>query len=122
MGHPVRASLHRTVLYSTVLCCIALCCTLQRCVMCVAGAPLQVLIWEIGRMPRDRLPCLSGSVKLQPGVLRPLGRPAVTVNFRVVGAAVSGLRIESVGVKNETYFVHKGYKSCTQAARYQVRT
>lgn len=78
--------------------------------------------WEIGRLPKDRSPSLSGTISLFPNVPTPESGPTVLVEFKVVMYCVSGLKIDALQCSNERYKPYKGVRSVTKAGKFQVRS
>lgn len=59
---------------------------------------------------------------LLPGALTPEGSPTVSVDFKITGLAVSGLKVDSLAITNEDYKPWKGVRSITKAGKFQVRS
>lgn len=79
-------------------------------------------MWNIGRMPRDKAPELSGTLHLAPGAPAPLESVSATVQFTVAGTTVSGLTVKDLVLHTEKYKFFKGVRSVLRAGRFQVRT
>lgn len=77
--------------------------------------------WEVGTLPKDA-PLLQGSVSLIPGAVQPDGSPTVSVDFKITGLAVSGLKVDSLALLNENYKPWKGVRSVTKHGKFQVRS
>ncbi|CAI7888609.1 unnamed protein product [Closterium sp. NIES-53] len=99
-------------------------CDLQANVGTVAfDTVTKLCTWSIGRMPRDKNPCLSGGLRLSSPLPRPHVHPVLLAQFRIMGAALSGVRIESVVVRGEeNRRPHTAFRSATVAGCFQVRT
>ncbi|CAI5481765.1 unnamed protein product [Closterium sp. Yama58-4] len=99
-------------------------CDLQANVGTVAFDTITKLCtWSIGRMPRDKNPCLSGGLRLSSPLPRPHVHPVLLAHFRIMGAALSGVRIESVVVRGEeSRRPHTAFRSATVAGYFQGGT
>ena len=51
------------------------------------------LRWEVGKVPKERSPCLSGGVTLAPGSETPESGPTLMVDFKIVMFSASGLKV-----------------------------
>jgi len=80
----------------------------------------KVCKWNIGRIPKDKSPLLSGYVNLIPGQPAPESNPSIMVQFKITGYAISGLSID-VLTCSEAYKPYKGVRAVTKAGKYQVR-
>jgi AP-3 complex subunit mu len=76
----------------------------------------------VGKMPKDKMPILSGNVSLPIGAAPPEANPIISVYFRVNQYSASGLKVESLNLHNENYKPYKGVKTVTQAGKFQIRT
>jgi AP-3 complex subunit mu len=81
----------------------------------------QEVRWHIGRIPKDKLPILNGSVALGPGRSARELSLSLFVQFKVVMFSASGLRVASLRVENEEHQPYKGVRSITRAGRFEVR-
>ncbi|GJP84553.1 hypothetical protein CLOP_g14612 [Closterium sp. NIES-67] len=99
-------------------------CDLQANVGTVAfDTVTKLCTWSIGRMPRDKNPCLSGGLRVSSPLPRPHVHPVLLAQFRIMGAALSGVRIESVVVRGEeNRRPHTAFRSATTAGCFQVRS
>ena len=107
--------------------------------------------WQIGRIPKDKLPVLNGSVLLGEGASmgsgpRPVRDPpcrvaraahirtchvagrsvkglslSLFVHFKVKEYSASGLKVASLRVENEEHQPYKGVRSITRAGSFEVR-
>lgn len=77
--------------------------------------------WEIGSLPRGKIPSLIGNVLLEDGVAAPRP-PLITLRFRVPGIAPSGMSVDRLDLKGESYKYYKGLRCVTKAGKYEVRT
>lgn len=48
--------------------------------------------------------------------------PTFVPEFRIMGVALSGLKIDKLEVKNVANRPYKGFRALTQAGEYQVRS
>mmetsp|Transcript_56464 Transcript_56464/g.115551 ORF Transcript_56464/g.115551 Transcript_56464/m.115551 type:complete len:421 (-) Transcript_56464:297-1559(-) len=80
------------------------------------------LRWEIGKVPKEKSPSLSGSVSLVPGSETPESGPTLLVDFKIVMFSASGLKIDSLTLTGEKYKPYKGVRFVTKAGRFQVRS
>lgn len=78
--------------------------------------------WSIGRIPKDKSPALSGDLVLEQGLERLHVFPVFRVGFKIVGVALSGLRINKLEMKNATGRPYKGFRAVTKAGEYEVRS
>lgn len=53
----------------------------------------QVCTWQLGKVPPDKAPCLSGKVTLEAGFDYPQDYPSMLLGWRLVGTALSGTRV-----------------------------
>lgn len=84
---------------------------------------MQVCTWSIGRMPKDKSPCLSGTLVLNPGVKRLRVFPVFRIGFKIMGIALSHLQVDMLNIKNTgSSTPYKGFKAQTSAGDYQVRS
>ncbi|KMZ56679.1 AP-3 complex subunit mu-2 [Zostera marina] len=83
----------------------------------------KVCTWSIGRMPKDKSPCLSGTLVLNPGVKRLRVFPVFRIGFKIMGIALSHLQVDMLNIKNTgSSTPYKGFKAQTSAGDYQVRS
>ncbi|EFJ14351.1 hypothetical protein SELMODRAFT_181161 [Selaginella moellendorffii] len=82
----------------------------------------KVSTWIIGRIPKDKSPCLSGTLQLEPGINRLEEFPTFLVGFKIQGTAVSGLKVDKMDIRNVEYRPYKGFRAVTRAASYEIRT
>jgi hypothetical protein len=83
---------------------------------------MQELTWTIGRMPRDKMPELTGTLHLPPGASVPLETVSAVLHFAVPNSTVSGLSVRDLVLVNEKYKFFKGVKSFIRTGRFQLRT
>jgi hypothetical protein len=55
------------------------------------------LRWDVGKVPKERSPCLSGGVTLAPGSETPETGPTLMVDFKIVMFSASGLKVGGGG-------------------------
>ncbi|KAJ1495609.1 Mu homology domain-containing protein [Baffinella frigidus] len=82
----------------------------------------KTLRWEIGKVPKERSPCLNGNVSLVPGSDTPESGPTILVDFKIVMFSASGLKIDALTMSGEKYKPYKGVRFVTKAGRFQVRS
>ncbi|VFQ83503.1 unnamed protein product [Cuscuta campestris] len=78
--------------------------------------------WSIGRIPKDKSPSLCGTLVLETGLNRLHVFPTFRVGFKIMGAALSGLKIDKLDVRNLPTRPYKGFRAQTRAGEYQVRS
>ncbi|KAA8536718.1 hypothetical protein F0562_029196 [Nyssa sinensis] len=78
--------------------------------------------WTIGRIPKDKTPSMSGTLVLEAGLERLHVFPTFQVGFRIMGVALSGLRIDKLDLKNLPNRPYKGFRALTRAGEYEVRS
>lgn len=100
----------------------------------------KVILWDIGKIPRDKAPILSGILQLdrtrdssgnvtQDKVSASYAKNkviwddalALEASFRVVGAGMSGLTVDSLHLVNETYKLYKGVRYTSKSGRFVIR-
>ncbi|AAG09104.1 Putative clathrin-associated adaptor protein [Arabidopsis thaliana] len=77
--------------------------------------------WTIGRIPKDKTPCLSGTLALEPGLERLHVFPTFKLGFKIMGIALSGLRIEKLDLQTIPPRLYKGFRAQTRAGEFDVR-
>jgi len=77
--------------------------------------------WQIGKIPKEKLPVLNGTVVLGPGRSARELALSLFVAFRVVMFSASGLKVSSLRVENEEHQPYKGVRSIVRAGRFEVR-
>mmetsp|Transcript_18364 Transcript_18364/g.40135 ORF Transcript_18364/g.40135 Transcript_18364/m.40135 type:complete len:468 (-) Transcript_18364:207-1610(-) len=95
----------------------------------------RVCKWDIGKLPKDKNPMLTGTLRMNAEVitedeeaaattrrLAPTAAPVITVDFKITGVTISGLAVDSLTLSNENYKPYKGIRSATKAGLFQVRT
>ncbi|GAB4855666.1 AP-3 complex subunit mu [Ancistrocladus abbreviatus] len=78
--------------------------------------------WSIGRIPKDKAPAMSGTLMLEAGLERLNVYPTFQVEFRIMGVALSGLKIDKLEVKNVANRPYKGFRALTRSGLYEVRS
>ncbi|KAK6159781.1 hypothetical protein DH2020_003162 [Rehmannia glutinosa] len=78
--------------------------------------------WTIGRIPKDKAPSMSGTLVLETGVERLHVFPTFQVGFRIMGVALSGLKIDKLDLLNLPSRPYKGFRALTRAGEFQVRS
>ncbi|WMV12159.1 hypothetical protein MTR67_005544 [Solanum verrucosum] len=78
--------------------------------------------WSIGRMPKDKTPSMTGTLVLETGVERLHVFPTFLVGFKIMGVALSGLKIEKLDFKNLPTRPYKGFRALTRSGQYEVRS
>ena len=84
--------------------------------------PIQIVSWTIGKIPKDKSPCLSGTMQLEKGLEHLQEFPTLLVAFKIMGVAMSGLKIDKTEVRNVSYNPYKGFRAVSRAASYEIRT
>ncbi|KAG2383683.1 hypothetical protein C9374_004354 [Naegleria lovaniensis] len=92
----------------------------------------QSLIWNIGKLSPQTQQSKAPTPSLSGKVTFPLmsGKseheihycPAVQVQFELDGVSMSGLKVDSVQLRNENYKPFKGVRYLTTSGRYEIRT
>ncbi|XP_039136761.1 AP-3 complex subunit mu isoform X1 [Dioscorea cayenensis subsp. rotundata] len=78
--------------------------------------------WMIGRIPKDKSPSLSGDLILEAGLERLHVFPVFKVGFKIMGVALSGMKIDKLELKNVPSPPYKGFRALTRAGEYQIRS
>jgi len=83
-------------------------------------------VWDIGRLPKDKTPILSGMLrlereKLEAGCRRLDVLPILKVDFKL-NTCLSGLNIDALTILNEQYKPYKGVKTITLSENFEIRT
>nr|GMD96675.1 AP-3 complex subunit mu [Ipomoea batatas] len=78
--------------------------------------------WSIGRIPKDKSPSLSGTLVLESGLKRLHVFPTFRVGFKIMGTALSGLKIDKLDIRNLPTCPYKGFRALTRAGEYQVNS
>lgn len=81
----------------------------------------KVAKWNIGKLPKEKTPQLSGTVTLPSGAQLPEANPTLTTQFKIMMYTASGIKVDSLGC-NERYKPYKGVRSVTKAGKFQVRS
>ncbi|KAL9269438.1 AP-3 complex subunit mu-like protein [Drosera capensis] len=81
----------------------------------------QICSWSIGKIPKDKAPCLTGTMMLVEGMECLNVYPTFRVDFKIMGIALSGLKIDKLEVKNVANRPYKGFRAQTRAGQYQIR-
>nr|GMD97728.1 AP-3 complex subunit mu [Ipomoea batatas] len=85
------------------------------------GKPIDdTCCWSIGRIPKDKSPSLSGTLVLESGLKRLHVFPTFRVGFKIMGTALSGLKIDKLDIRNLPTCPYKGFRALTRAGEYQV--
>ncbi|XP_021734491.1 AP-3 complex subunit mu-like isoform X1 [Chenopodium quinoa] len=82
----------------------------------------KVCSWSIGGIPKDKAPSLTGTLMLEAGLEKLHVFPTFVAEFRIMGIALSGLKIDKLEVSNVANRPYKGFKALTRAGEYQVRS
>ncbi|EFA81282.1 hypothetical protein PPL_05261 [Heterostelium album PN500] len=80
----------------------------------------KVCKWNIGKIPKEKTPMLSGNVVLAAGQPLPEANPSIMVQFKIAMFTISGLGVDSLAC-SEKYKPFKGVRSVTRAGKFQVR-
>lgn len=78
--------------------------------------------WSIGRIPKDKTPSMSGTLVLETGLERLHVFPTFVVGFRIMGIALSGVKIDKLDIKNLPNKPYKGFRALTHAGEFEVRS
>ncbi|KAF5767516.1 putative clathrin adaptor, mu subunit, Longin-like domain superfamily [Helianthus annuus] len=78
--------------------------------------------WSIGRIPKDKAPQMSGTLVLEEGIEQLQVKPTFQVGFKIMGVALSGLKLNKLDLKNLPAPAHKGFRAQTEAGQYEVRS
>ncbi|KAH7667225.1 AP-3 complex subunit mu protein [Dioscorea alata] len=78
--------------------------------------------WTIGRIPKDKSPSLSGNLILEAGLERLHVFPVFKVGFKIMGVALSGMKIDKLELKNVPSPPYKGFRALTRAGEYEIRS
>ncbi|KAL5582640.1 hypothetical protein UlMin_015082 [Ulmus minor] len=78
--------------------------------------------WSIGRIPKDKTPSMSGTFVLETGLERLHVFPTFQVGFRIMGIALSGVKIDKLDLKNLPNRPYKGFRALTRAGDFEVRS
>ncbi|KAB2621662.1 AP-3 complex subunit mu [Pyrus ussuriensis x Pyrus communis] len=78
--------------------------------------------WTIGKIPKDKAPALSGTLLLETGLECLHVFPTFQVGFRIMGVALSGLKIDKLDLKNLPKPPYKGFRALTRAGEFEVRS
>jgi len=80
----------------------------------------KVCKWNIGKLPKEKTPQLSGTVSVPSGAPLPESNCTVMAAFKIVMYTASGIKVDSL-VCSEKYKPYKGVRSITRAGKFQVR-
>lgn len=89
------------------------------------------LKWDLGHISSKQTPSLNCTVVLTPPLSRNAGGmdtvsdpggKGIQVQFSIKGITMSGLKVNSVKLLNETYKIFKGLRSFVKSGKYIVRT
>lgn len=78
--------------------------------------------WSIGRIPKDKSPSMSGTLALEAGLERLHVFPSFQLGFKIMGVALSGLKIDQLDVKNLPSRTYKGFRAVTKGGQFEVRS
>ena len=87
----------------------------------------KLVTWDVGRVPADKVPLLSGVLQLDRGREGGEGRAGaeealcVEASFKVSGSCISGLAVDALHLANESIKLYKGVRYTTQSGRFVVR-
>jgi AP-3 complex subunit mu len=114
-----------TILSNKVICCLAFALNsvsrFRNLRFLIVDYVLQTCTWTIGRIPKDKTPCLSGTLALEPGLERLHVFPTFKLGFKIMGIALSGLRIEKLDLQTIPPRLYKGFRAQTRAGEFDVR-
>lgn len=81
----------------------------------------KVCKWNIGKLPKEKTPQLTGTVSLPTGSQLPESNLTLSTQFKIMMYTASGIKVDSLGC-NERYKPYKGVRSITKAGKFQVRS
>jgi len=81
----------------------------------------KVAKWNIGKLPKDKTPQLTGTITLPTGATLPEANPTLTAQFKIMMYTASGIKVDSLGC-TERYKPYKGVRSITKAGKFQIRS
>jgi AP-3 complex subunit mu len=84
-------------------------------------AKTKVVRWEIGKMPENKTPLLTGTFGL-PADFKSDEKPTIRAEFQVKMFCASGLKVDGLAIRGVKYKPFKGVRSLTRAGRFQLRT
>lgn len=73
-------------------------------------------------MPKDKAPSMSGTLVLETGTERLQVFPTFQVGFKIMGVALSGLKIDKLDINSPLVRPHKGFRALTKGGEFQVRS
>jgi len=77
--------------------------------------------WDIGKLPKEKSPLLTGNISFGAGQKPPESRPIIQVGFTVSMWSASGIKVDSLNMRHEDYKPYKGVRTVTKAGRFEVR-
>ena len=92
----------------------------------VCDMALGVAVWNVGKVPRDKAPCLNGTythaqgASAAPRPQPPLSCGCIAASFALAGETASGIVVDSMAV-SEPYNVLKRFKATVKGGRFHVR-
>ncbi|MQL88232.1 hypothetical protein Taro_020783 [Colocasia esculenta] len=78
--------------------------------------------WSIGRIPKDKAPSLTGNLTLEAGMDSLHICPVFQAKFKIMGVALSGLKIDKLDAMNMPNPPYKGFRALTRSGEYEVRS
>lgn len=76
--------------------------------------------WELGTVTKGKIPSLIGNITLEDGVVPPRP-PSIALRFRVPGLAPSGMFVDRLDLRGESYKYYKGLRCVTKSGNYEIR-
>lgn len=81
----------------------------------------KVAKWNIGKLPKEKTPQLTGTITLATGAQMPEANPILSTQFKIMMYTASGIKVDSLAC-NERYKPYKGVRSITKAGKFQIRS
>jgi AP-3 complex subunit mu len=86
------------------------------------NATRKVVIWKVGTVSGTQTPSLTATVQMPRDNEASGCGESVSVEFRIQGVTLSGLKVDNVNIYNEKYKAYKGVKYVTMSGKFTVRT
>ncbi|EGG22271.1 hypothetical protein DFA_04389 [Cavenderia fasciculata] len=80
----------------------------------------KVCKWNIGKIPNNKTPMLSGNIITLAGHPPPDSNQPITAQFKIGLFSISGLSVDSLAC-SEKYKPYKGVRAITKSGKFQVR-
>lgn len=76
--------------------------------------------WHIGSLSKGKIPSLIGNLTLDDSA-EPPRPPLLALRFKLPGVAPSGMFVERLDLKGESYKYYKGLRCVTKGGNYEIR-